>query len=103
MIPERRRLLGLIGMGLSALNLTNGMILREARAVEGLPTDARSEIGLLTHNYFDGHFSARSECTATLVTPDFVLTADHCVDFSPDNPEAYSFFVFVPGGPRTLG
>src|SRR5690242_18330440 len=103
MVPETGRLLGLVGMGLSALILTNGMMLREARAVEGLPTDLRPEIGVLTHDYFDGRFSSRRQCTATLVTPDFVLTAAHCVDYSPDNSAEYAFFIYPPKGPRTLG
>jgi Trypsin len=98
MIPERGRPLGLIGIELNALILTNGMMLREARAVEGLPTDIRPEIGLLIHEYdpyrIKWNLSGRRECTATLVTPDFVLTAAHCVDYSPDDPEEYTFFVY---------
>jgi hypothetical protein len=98
MISQTGRLLGLIGMGLGALILTNGIMAREARAVEGSLTNLRPEIGLLMHEYnpdrIKRNLSGRRECTATLVTPDFVLTAAHCVDYSPDNPEEYTFFIY---------
>jgi Trypsin len=98
MIPEAVPLRGLVSMGLGALIVTNGIMGREARAVEGSLTNLRPEIGLLIHEYdpnrIKRNLSGRRECTATLVTPDFVLTAAHCVDYSPDNPAEYTFFIY---------
>jgi Trypsin len=98
MMPESGRQSGLIGMGLTILILANAIIAHEGQAVEGQLTNLRPEIGFLKHEYnpnrIQRSLSGQRDCTATLVTPDFVLTAAHCVDFSPDNPEEYSFFIY---------
>jgi len=77
--------------GLGAALLTNGDIVRQARAVErGETTTTRPEIGRLLR-----YISAQptSVCTATLVLPHFVLTAAHCIFYSSEHPEQYFFGV----------
>jgi len=75
--------------GLTALTLMCGLAASgsPARAVErAMVTSERPEIGQFWRAVNGG-----GSCTATLVAPQFVLTAAHCVFFSEENPEQYWF------------
>jgi hypothetical protein len=58
-----------------------------------MATSARPEIGQFYRAVMGG-----MSCTGTLVTPQFVLTASHCVAFSDEHPEQYRFAMQSPGG-----
>jgi hypothetical protein len=75
-----------------------GAVGPEAGAVDrGTSTGDHPEIGLFWRSV-DGQ--PQWSCTATLVVQHFVLTAAHCVGFSSEYPEQYSFA--VTSGPNTF-
>jgi hypothetical protein len=68
-----------------------GVTEEEARAVDrGATVDTHPEIGRFWRS---ANGQPQWSCTATLVAPHFVLTAAHCVGFSWEHPEQYSFGV----------
>jgi Trypsin len=66
-----------------------GVFAAQARAVDrGTEINLRAEIGRLWRR---GPGGLTWACTGTLVAPDFVLTAAHCIGYSSEHPEQYFF------------
>lgn len=52
--------------------------------INGVSTSERPEVGVLRD-------PANFKCTATVIAPNWILTAAHCVSFTEDNPSGYRF------------